>query len=211
METELADWKRVRFVTLTLRHSQTPLSDQIDRLLRSFKELRRWDAWKSAVKGSAAFAEIKISDSDGLWHPHLHVLCVGSWIDARELSARWHAITGDSSIVKIEEARTKNGVASYVTKYVTKPLDSTVLRHPDRLREAIVALKGRRLVNGAGCLRRISDSRADADGVDDWHTIGELADLLGDARTGNAAAQIIVDLVRTRVSLRSERDRSPPS
>lgn len=188
---QLEDWQKVRFITLTLRHSQTPLTDQIDRLLRSYRELRRRPAWTTSIDGAAAFVEVKISDRDGLWHPHLHIIAVGRWIDARALSREWHAVTGDSTIVDVQLAKSPAGVASYVVKYVTKPLDQSVVACPDRLDEAIVALKGRRLVNGSGVLRSISDD-ATPDGVDDWHTIGRLDALLDDARNGDAAAAAIV-------------------
>lgn len=203
----LSDFRRVRFVTLTLRHSRTPLKDQIDRLQRSFKELRRRGFWSSAVTGSAAFLEVKVSDRDGLFHPHLHVLCVGSWIDGRALSREWHSVTGDSTIVKIEEAKSANGVAFYVTKYVTKPLDNSVFSDPNKLDEAIVALRGRRLVNGAGCLKGICDQPTD-DGICDWHNIGRLDALLDDARGGDSvAASILAQLSRLP---QDEHERPPP-
>lgn len=205
----LSDWNRVRFVTLTLRHSDTPLSDQIDRLYRSFKELRRRPFWKGAVIGSAAFCEVKISERDGLWHPHLHVLCVGSWMDRFELSREWHSVTGDSTIVKIEQAKSQAGVAFYVTKYVTKPLDNSVFADPNKLDEAIVAMRGRRLVNGAGLLKGIC-ARADDDGIPDWHNIGRLETLLEDAAGGDTVAQkILFEVDRRRHA--ADASPAPPS
>jgi hypothetical protein len=203
----LSDWQKIRFVTLTLRHSDTPLTDQIDRLYRSLKELRRRPLWCNSITGSAAFLEVKISDRDGLWHPHLHVLCVGSWIDQKELSREWHSVTGDSSYVHIELAKTQNGVAFYVTKYVTKPLDSSVFANPNKLDEAITALRGRRLVNGAGLLKGICDRPTD-DGVADWHNIGRLDDLLADAAGGDQIAVDILSQVRPHHS--DNHERIPP-
>lgn len=205
----LADFSRVRFVTLTLRHNRTPLKDQIDRLYSCFKELRRRPFWKEAVTGSAAFCEVKVSEKDGLWHPHLHVLCVGSWMDGRELSRQWHAVTGDSTIVGVELARSTDEVAGYVTKYVTKPMDSSVLNDPNKLDEAIVAMRGRRLVNGAGLLKGICDRPA-GDVVADWHTIARLDSLLDDAERGDAAALKILALLTSPVRSRDV-ERPPPS
>lgn len=198
VKAQLQQWERVRFVTLTLRHSNTPLKDQIDRLQASFNLLRKRRVWLDSVDGAAAFVEVKVSEKDGLWHVHAHVLCVGKWIDQRALSREWHAITGDSSIVDVQLARSERDIAGYVTKYVTKPLDGTVFSDRDRLDEAIAALRGRRLCNGSGVLRTISTAEADVDGVDDWHTVGRLDDLLSDARLGDAAAAAIVRLVRER-------------
>lgn len=209
VEGALADWQRVRFVTLTLRHNRTALKDQIDRLYACFKELRRRPVWTDAVTGSAAFCEVKVSDKDGLWHPHLHVLCVGSWIDLKELKSTWHAVTGDSTIVDVELAQSAQGVAYYVTKYVTKPLDSSVFADPNKLDEAITALRGRRLVNGAGLLKGICDRPTDDD-VADWHNIGRLDDLLDDAGRGDAAALKILSLLTSPVRGK-DLERPPPS
>ncbi len=207
VEAALADFSRVRFVTLTLRHSNTPLTDQLDRLMRSFKELRRRSFWTDSVIGSAAFFEVKVSEHDGLFHPHLHVLCVGSWIDGKALSREWHAVTGDSTIVKVEEAKSTNGVAFYVTKYVTKPLDSSVFADPNKLDECITSLRGRRLVNGHGCLKGICD-RAIDDGVADWINIGRLDELLNDAREGDqVAARILAQVNPVR---QDNYERPPP-
>lgn len=197
VKDQLEQWQRVRFITLTLRHSDTPLSAQLDRLQSSYKELRRHNLWTQSIKGAAAFVEVKTSEKTGLWHPHMHIIAVGGWIDQRELSREWHKITGDSSIVDVSLARSKEGVAHYVTAYVTKPLDRSVVCDPERLDEAIVALKGRRLVNGTGTLKKISDG-AVHDGVDDWHTIGRLDQLLNDARRGNDQAALILALVSKR-------------
>ena len=207
---QLAEFERVRFVTLTLRHSRTPLTDQLDRLQRSFAALRKRPEWSSCVDGAAAFLEVKVSEKDGLWHPHLHVLCVGSWIDQKKLSAAWHAVTGDSSVVHIELAKGPKDVARYVTAYVTKPLDRTVSRDPARLDEAIIALRGRRLCNGSGTLRTISDRVPDDAALDDWHTIGRLDDLLSDARLGDRAAAEILTLLRDR-SADHARPQPPPA
>ena len=195
---QLKQWERVRFITLTLRARDCPLADQIDRLQACFRELKKRPEWKSNVDGCAAFLEVKIGQKSGLWHVHLHCLAVGRWIDQRDLSRAWLAVTGDSSIVDVKLAKSTNGVAAYVTKYVTKPLDSSVLASPDRLDEAIVALRGRRLCNGSGTLRKISADAATDDGLDDWHTIGRLDDLLNDARVGDEAAAAILSLLRDR-------------
>lgn len=165
-----------RFLTLTLRHSHTPLRDQIDRLLRSFLELRRRIYWKANVKGGAAFLEIKVSEFDGLWHPHLHILITGQWMDAREISREWLAVTGDSSIVKIKSIPDPQSTAAYVTKYVTKVIDHSVFHDPDKLDECILALRGRRLCFTIGDWR---GHKLDAIPKDDkvWVNVGDLYSL----------------------------------
>lgn len=150
----MADLARVRFVTLTLKHRPASLRDCLDRLYRSFAALRRRPLWRDAVSGCAVICEIKVG-RDGLWHPHLHVLATGSYVDQAALSREWLAITGDSSIVDVRLVKSAQSIAFYVTKYVSKGCDSTVYSDPARLQEAIVTMRGRRLCMTCGDWRGI--------------------------------------------------------
>lgn len=178
--------REARLVTLTIRHSPTPLVDQIKRLRRSFQELRRRPVWKKAVEGGACFVEVKIG-RDNLWHPHLHVVTVGKWIDGVELGKTWHAITGDSYVVDISAKRGPDHVVSYVTKYVTKPVDHDVLRDPDRLDEAITALKSVRLMSTFGTWKKIKlrGEKPDADQTK-WKPIGRVSSIMTSRDPANA-------------------------
>ena len=55
-----------RFYTFTLRHSKTPLTDQIDRLYRSFAILRRRADFREHITGGIAFFEGKVSDNSSM-------------------------------------------------------------------------------------------------------------------------------------------------
>lgn len=151
---QISDLERARFVTLTLKHRPCSLRDCLDRLYRSFNALRRRPLWSSAVVGCAVVCEIKVG-RDGLWHPHLHIICEGGFIDQRALSQDWLAVTGDSSIVDIRLVKNAKTLAFYVVKYVSKSADSTVLLDHDRLLEAVTTLRGRRLAMTAGTWRRL--------------------------------------------------------
>ena len=74
---------RYRFLTLTLKHSETPLRDQIKRLYRSLRTIRKSKLWKNNVLGGAAFLEVKYERDAGEWHPHLHAVIEGSFLDQR--------------------------------------------------------------------------------------------------------------------------------
>lgn len=136
----------IRFLTLTLRHSDAPLSDQMDRLYDCFRRLRRLDFWKAAVSGGCAVLEVTHSHTDACWHVHLHCLLDGTWIDGREIRAAWWRITGDSYVVKVKQCSNADRAAHYLVKYVTKPVPATVINKPHALREMIAAFAGRRLV-----------------------------------------------------------------
>lgn len=137
---------RVRFVTFTLKHHPIPLSVQIDKLISSFKNLRRHPTLKRYFESGAWFLEIKLDKAGVLWHPHLHVIQVGpDRIPHREISQAWLSITGDSFVVDVRAIPDRQKQVQYVTKYATKPLATEVTRHPALLQEFVVAIKGRRL------------------------------------------------------------------
>jgi hypothetical protein len=180
-----------RFCTLTLRHSHSKLSDQLTRLYGCFAALRRREWWKSHVKGGAAFCEIKLSDKTGLWHVHLHLIIHGSYLPQKELSREWLAVTGDSSIVDIRAISDHLHVARYVTKYVTKPIDTSIFGNPDKLDEAISSLHGRRLCLTFGTWR---GSRL-CDPPDDGHTwtrVGSFERLWSRMKDGDAEATALI-------------------
>lgn len=178
--------KRCRFITLTLRHSHSALKDQLDRLYRSFAALRRRSFWRGCVKGGAAFLEVKLSKA-GMWHPHLHVVCEGTFVDQRTLSREWLAVTGDSSIVDVRTVSDDGQAAGYVTKYLTKPASHDVYGVPDRLDEMVLSLRGRRLCMTFGTWRGIVLEPAADDDVD-WQPIASLDSLRSRAGAGDPTA-----------------------
>ncbi len=135
----------VSFITLTLSGKNKGLHELIDKLYRSFKALRNHPTWSEKVEGGAAFLEIKYNDKSQRWHPHLHIIAKASYIDQGELSEAWRTITKDSFIVDIRRVRNPEITGRYVTKYASKPLNSSFSNTPALLDESILALKGRRL------------------------------------------------------------------
>lgn len=180
-----------RFFTFTLRHTDTPLRDQVTRLLKCFNKLRREKCWKNTQRGAAAFVEVKIG-RDARWHVHLHVLANGGFCPVRDLRAAWQKVTCDSFVVDVRRPRSIREVVNYVVKYVTKPLDSSVFIDPKRLDEAIASLKGRRLVNASGDFGKINAELPPDDGPDDWNSVGRLDALFDDACCGDSTAIAIL-------------------
>lgn len=190
----------VRFITLTLRHNDNALRDQLDRLYACFLALRRRKFWLAGVTGGAAFLEVKLGEKDGRWHPHLHILVSGKWLDQKALSKEWLAVTGDSSIVDVRSVPDRAEVSGYVAKYAAKPLDGKVIDCPPKLDEAIISLRGRRLCFTFGDWRGI-DLDADAPDPGDWQRLGSLSALLSDTRSGDPAALQILDCLLNRRKL----------
>lgn len=141
----------LRFLTFTLRSSDEPLKDQLDRLYASLRQLRRTAEWKRHVHGGIATVEITRNAKTGLWHPHLHVLADGKYWPQGSLSAAWNAITGDSPVVDIRAVRSRKNAAQYVAKYAAKPLDMRTWPL-DAIAELAAALHRRRMVLTFGSL-----------------------------------------------------------
>ena len=119
-----------RFITLTLRHTDTPLADKLDRLTACFKKLRNSKCWKETQTGGAVMIEVKYDRDTGEWHPHLHIVAEGFFLHHQDLSAAWHAITTDSFRVDIRAIKTTKDAAFYVAKYVSKGSNDDVYYTP---------------------------------------------------------------------------------
>ncbi|HMP07015.1 MAG TPA: protein rep [Lacipirellulaceae bacterium] len=172
----LFDGQPITMMTLTLRHNDTTLAAQLLRLRRAFANLRRDKWFASQVKGGVAVVEVKLG-RDQRWHVHHHVLMQAEYLDKKQLAAKWLAITGDSSIVDLRRVDPGKG-SSYVTKYVAKPADNAITTQPDKFDEMICAMKGARLFNAFGTMKKIAaETPTDAEEEflpDDWIDLGSL-------------------------------------
>lgn len=206
--------KTTTFITLTLAGGKIPLQAKLDKLYRSFKALRNHPLWEDAVRGGAAFLEVKWSDRAQTWHPHLHIVCESGYMPQDQLSKAWHSITRDSYIVDIRKVRDAQKAGGYICKYASKPLNSSFSNTPALLDEAIVALKGRRLCMCFGTWygtpldlaedTELADDLIDAAG---WENLFPLEVFLEQAAHGDRESmRIIIALdveARWRASLQS--------
>ncbi len=181
----------IRFLTLTIKTDHQPLAWQVDKLYTAFQALRRTKLWKARVDGGVAFLEVKRSDRANRWHPHLHCLITGKFIDYRKLSALWHRVTGDSYVVDIQRPKNDEQVLSYVTKYASKPFNNTFINKPEWLDEAVAALAGRKLALTFGRWRGLKLSPIPDPGA--WEYVAPLCDLLAKAGAGDPEALHILD------------------
>jgi hypothetical protein len=181
------DGKQCRFLTLTRRHNSTPLTDQLDSLYACFNRLRERAFWKATVKGGAFFVECKLNEKTRAWHLHMHLIVTGDFIPQKALSKEWLAVTQDSSIVDVRTIPNFENLARYVTKYVTKPMDSAVYDDEERMDEMIIAMRGRRLCSTFGTWRKLK-LNGDEEPSKPLKQKRHLASLLYDVRQGDAAA-----------------------
>jgi len=200
--------KDTRLVTLTMRHADTPLIKQIDRLYACFRKLRASKFWRSCVTGGVAVLEVHHTGRPNGWHPHLHVIVEGTFINRDTLAAKWHGITETSYVVHVRKISGSVHVARYVSKYLSKPVASNVVAEPKLLAEAIEAMKGRRYLLSFSSWRNISLLATPDDG-DDWVLVGPLLDFVDAARCGDPDARRIVAEALKLLPWHAEIDRPP--
>jgi hypothetical protein len=192
--TEAGD--NVRFFTFTLRHSDTPLRDQVKRLRHCLRLLHRRPWWQQHAKGGYDCVECKPAKNGHGWHVHAHCLVEGIWTDQRELSRVWHALTGDSTIVDVERKGTVEQMARYATKYATKPLHDEVYTSAVLLDEALIDLKGARLTQAWGTWHDVEEEAENEKiAVTQIATIGRLIDASLD---GDPGARLYLQLACCR-------------
>jgi len=118
------------------------------------------------------------------------VLATGKYIDKATLQAVWHAITGDSFVVDICLPGGKSSVSRYVTKYASKPLNTSFIHVERLLDEALNALKGRRLCTTFGGWRTVL--LLDKPDEDGWENLGSLSSWLQRAVDGDRDALFVL-------------------
>lgn len=174
----LMDCKKPKFLTLTLAHTNSPISSQIDYLYKCFRKLRNFKLLKDSIVGGIWFFQIKKSKADELWHPHLHCVIDSEYMDKFLLSAAWAQITKTSKIVDIKTVTSIDEMAKYVARYAARPSILSELDPTDRL-SLVSALHGRRLVGTWGSGRSISLRPVKPPDSDDWVHVGNWQTVVG--------------------------------
>ena len=139
----------LKFFTLTLKHSNAPLHDQVDNLYKFFQQFRKLRYLKDNMHGGVWFFQIKKSKASGQWHPHLHCLIDANYMAREKLSQLWQRTTGTSMVVDIRKAGDTAKVAEYVGRYSARPSTLAELELADRV-EVVAALHRRRLLGTWG-------------------------------------------------------------
>jgi hypothetical protein len=199
-----------RFVTLTLRHSTTPLLQQIKKLYASFTKLRASKCWKQSQRGGAATLEVKYNAGTKQWHPHLHVVCQGGYLAKETLSAAWHKATGDSFVVDIRKLDARKDVAYYVAKYVTKGVNDAVWDDANAAQEWITATRGLRTCATFGSWRGFA-LLAKPEQTGTWRTVERLATLIARARASDTVAIAVLEGLRESLQYNPHRKRKRPA
>jgi hypothetical protein len=182
---------RYRFITLTLQHTNETLTRQIKKLYRGFKNMRSMKEWKNSQRGGAAILECKWNPKTREWHPHLHVVSEGDYLDKHTLSRMWKQATDGSYIVDIRKLDKAKDAAFYVAKYVSKGTNIQVWSDPDAAQEWICSLKGVRTCLTFGTWRGYN-LLANKETYTDWKPVYSLMQLFREASAGETAAVLVL-------------------
>lgn len=153
-DVRIAEMRRPSFLTLTMRHNDSPLRDQVQRLSRCWHKLKRRAVWKQCVRGGFNVVEIGRNAVTGRYHVHMHAIIDADFMPQTWISAEWLKITGDSPIVHIRRVKERDG--SYLAKYTTKTGAELAIT-ADELWDTIDAIRGLRLVGTFGNTRPLGD------------------------------------------------------
>jgi hypothetical protein len=183
-----------RFITLTMRSNNAPLHVQLSNLRSAFRRLRQRKLWKDNVSKGIAIIEVTYNTVLNQWHPHVHVLARGGYIDQRKLSQSWGICTKGSTIVDIRMIRNVAKAAEYISSYVAKPPAEAVSNTSELLAEWIETMQSQRMqitFGGAVAAAAVEDK---SDDPGDWVTVGSLNKILQDAANGEESA---IQLLKT--------------
>lgn len=181
------DGDRFRFITLTLRHTDKPLRDQIKNLYRHFALLRKTKLWTQSQRGGTFQLEVSLNDR-GEWHPHLHIIAEGDFIKQDKLANHWMQITGGSFKVDVRAIKSGNDAAAYVAKYICKGVADNVWADRSKAQEWVTSTRGLRTCATFGTWRSFKLLSHDpCTEAKDWKPVALLSQICRQARAGSLA------------------------
>lgn len=180
----------VKFLTLTLKHTNSPLSNQISALYQFFRALRKRKDIASYVRGGVWFFQVTFSKRTEQWHPHLHCLLDSDYIPQAYLKQIWKEITHGSEIVDIKSIHNTDKVSSYVARYCARPCN---LKDYDEEQciEIFNAFHGRRLCGSWGTGSDCKLSNIKSDDIDCWQRVGSYKAVVSQAYSLSRARIIL--------------------
>lgn len=178
----------VRMLTLTMRASNEPLKDQLKTLRESWNKFRRQKQIKAKIKGGLCVMEITHNAKTDRWHPHLHIVFEGDYLDQKKASECWAKAAAGSTIVDIRRIPSRMAAVNYLAKYVSKTSIFPV-RDIGRLDEWVTAVKGLREFSTFGSLHnRIKKEIREKKELQHWMYLGQLVECGAQDHPGCMAA-----------------------
>lgn len=172
---EVQEWFQTadypKFLTVTVKHTQQSLTDQINHVYESFKKLRKDKYLKEHCTGGLWFFQICRNAQRGEWHPHIHAIITGDYMPYKKLRSLWHHYTGDSEVLDIRPVRNPEIVGQYVARYAARPCQLSSLPFNEGI-EAMTALHGRRMAGSWGSAKGISFRPRRIPDPENWEYLG---------------------------------------
>lgn len=191
VDSWFADSLAPKFLTLTMRHTNNLLSDQITQIYRSFRGFRRSTFIQHNCFGGVWFFQITYNPKTHQWHPHLHCLIDSKYLHYLRIRQLWHYHTGGSDILDIRAIYSVKEAAQYVARYSSRPHDLKSLPI-DKALELMTALHGRRLCGSWGTAKTIKFSPYTSPRSDEWEPLGSWTVIHQLAATNPDARQILI-------------------
>lgn len=156
--------------------------------------------------------EIKRKPLDDGWNAHLHIISEGKYLEQSKIKNLWHKITKDSYIVDIRKIKNDKHIIHYITKYISKGLQANISHNQDYLQEAILALRGTKLITTYGTWRKLKLREKPCVDLSDWEPIEKISEIIKSALRGNKeAAEILIILKGENHSWKKENPIPGPS
>ncbi len=192
--SEVAKWFcRVdypKLMTLTLRHTSAPLKSQVDFLYRSFQKFRKRKFIANRLRGGVWFFQVKKSEADGSWHPHIHCLIDSDFLEHKQLMKLWAEITKGSTVIDIRAILDTDKAVKHNARYCATPAELYDLLPWNRY-ELFECFKGRRLAGCWGTAKEISLRPTRPPDSDSWISIGSWSTIIGLAGEDDIADEIL--------------------
>lgn len=200
---QVSDWlaghRMAKFLTLTLKHSDCPLSEQITALRASFLKFRNSIFCRRKCRGGIWFLQVKKSKRSKQWHPHLHCLIDSDFMDRRTISTKWEKITKDSMVTDIRLVIDNDRAANEVARYCASSARLAEFNAPEGV-EIFYALHGKRICGTWGTGREIKLRPPKFEDGEKWKTVGTWK-AVRSAGESHSSARLILEAWRNDTPL----------
>jgi len=203
VSSQVSEWlsahRMAKFVTVTLKHNDCLLSEQVAYLRKCFVKLRASSLFRRKCRGGIWFLQIKRSKRSKQWHPHLHCLIDSDFIDRRTLSSLWEKITKGSMVTDVRLVVDNDKAANEVARYCASSARLAEFSPLDRF-EIFHALHGKRICGTWKNGREIKLRPPKFEDSDSWQTVGGWKEVTG-AGGQHVSARLILEAWKNNTPL----------
>ena len=131
-----------RFLTLTIKGCENyELVDKIADIMSSWNKLLDDNRMKETVKGYYRWLDIAYDKNNKIYHPHLHIIMAGDFIDKKELQNLWkkEMRLNYEPNIKIQRMTNIQSLSKYIIK---KKRDYIIPDDNSTMKNAVKTLDG---------------------------------------------------------------------